>query len=722
MSHLRFSMHVLAAVLVVMVAASSRAALSSDGWPQTRRDATLTGRTPEQSLPSGRLRWFTLTGAELSGEPVVDGCSIVVTDSDGRIHAFNARSGAPLWSHAESWAVQPTGITSALAIDGTTLFVGLPADPLLERALTALAVIQVGLASYAIDYNGYPPGPDLAAALTPTYMRSMPANPVTGAPMVESQTPSPGDYRYESVAASGRYYIGAWGTDGGLLDLSPACQGYAGLAPSWPVSAERGGSPTALELATGASRWRSVSEGLASSLVPTIVPGGVDWASQETHTSSLGFWGWWWGGGWGWLDETRNAGAVRRSTVDGSPIWDDRAWGGARGATAHDMAGNGFVSMAASQAARVAMGTVRSLATACESYSIDYNAYPPSGDLEASLVPTYIPCMPPSLLHDGTMLGGSAASGADYEYVTPDGLSYTITAWDEDGGVFTVFDTGAFTVVAEDLPPQVASLAPDGSRRWRTRVGLLSQDVTPVALASDGSVIVGTTGGDLIALDATTGVERWRTDVGEPLSLAPALLPDGGAVVVTGNGSVVAHGPDGTELWRRWLGATVTAAPSTTADGVTYVADLDGTLTALSWADGATAWTAYLGGPYRAGLSTTPVQSGGWLYVGRTDGALLAVVPRETAGRPPNPVPLLATGVKSTTTAGWTWTTIPVPTDPGAHWHLRRWRGSLGTLPDELLVSHPSSVAEFLDVDAGGPLIFYSLLAADCAENESFGP
>lgn len=709
------------ATLTLALAAPLRAALPADGWPQTRRDEALTARSDEPALPSARLKWVALTGGELSGEPAVHGCTVVVTDGGGKVHAFNARNGAPLWTHERDWAVQPAGVPSALAIDDAGVVnVGLPADPLLERALRAVIAIFIAMESYAIDNNEYPPGPDLAAALTPTYMRSLPPNPATGAPMVESDTWSLGDYRYERVTG-GEFHLGIWGSDGGILDVLRECAtgAFGGPGPGWPLSAERGGTPTRLDEATGALVSRDLGEGIASTLTPSVSGSAVDWTSQEDRRS-LGFWYWWWWGGWnGTADDGYRVGALRR-TSGGARSWSDVRWGGTRGAAAHDASGNAFVSHVASRVAAAAMNAARTIATAVESYSIDNSAYPASGDLEAVLTPTYIRCLPPSLMHDGPMTGAPFAAGGDYEYVLLDTFAYTITLWDDDGGVLTVFDTGAFTQVAEDRPPLVVSLAPDGTPRWRTRVGLPTQDVTPVALGG-GSVIVGTTGGELYALDAADGSERWRVDAGEPLSLAPALLPDGGPVLVTGSGTVVAHAPDGSERWRRWMGSTITAAPATTADGVTYVADLDGTLRALSPADGATIWSTYLGGVDRAGLTTTPVQSEGWLYVGRSDGALLALVPRETAGRPQDPAPLMAAGRATTTSVGWTWAAAPWPSDPGAHWHLHRWAGSLLDAPDELLAPHPSAATGFVDASAAGSLLFYSVVAADCGENVS-GP
>ena len=46
----------------------------------------------------------------------------------------------------------------------------------------------------------------------------------------------------------------------------------------------------------------------------------------------------------------------------------------------------------------------------------------------------------------------------------------------------------------------------------------------------------------------------------------------------------------------------------------------------------------------------------------------------------------------------------------------------LSTAAEDLLPSHPSTDTGLLDTWADGPLVFYSLAAADCGENESFGP
>ena len=137
--------------LAALSASVAGAELPADGWPQSRRDAALTGRSSEPALPSARLRWLAFTGAELTGEPVVHDCAAYVTDGTGAVHAFNARSGAPLWSYERDYAVPPYGVLSALALDGPVLLAGLPVDPLLQRAFRTLPPLHTALQSYAID-------------------------------------------------------------------------------------------------------------------------------------------------------------------------------------------------------------------------------------------------------------------------------------------------------------------------------------------------------------------------------------------------------------------------------------------------------------------------------------------------------------------------------------------------------------------------------------------
>jgi hypothetical protein len=144
---------------------------------------------------------------------------------------------------------------------------------------------------------------------------------------------------------------------------------------------------------------------------------------------------------------------------------------------------------------------------------------------------------------------------------------------------------------------------------------------------------VGTRGGDALALDPATGGELWRTPIGPGLSLAPAVLPGEVVVFVSDAGVVSALEPDGRIRYSFPSGATCTAAPTATADGVVYVPGGDGVLRAYD-ASGTRVLQAPLGGVRRAALTTSAVPHAGWVYVGRSDGELLALSSSLTRGAP----------------------------------------------------------------------------------------
>ena len=101
---------IVALAAFALVSPPSSAGLPGDGWPQARRDAALSGRTPEPALPSARLRWIAYTNAPLAGEPVALGCQVAVTSQDGVISGFNARSGATQWTYWPGYAVPASGV------------------------------------------------------------------------------------------------------------------------------------------------------------------------------------------------------------------------------------------------------------------------------------------------------------------------------------------------------------------------------------------------------------------------------------------------------------------------------------------------------------------------------------------------------------------------------------------------------------------------------------
>lgn len=117
--------------------------------------------------------------------------------------------------------------------------------------------------------------------------------------------------------------------------------------------------------------------------------------------------------------------------------------------------------------------------------------------------------------------------------------------------------------------------------------------------AGDGLVAIGTLDGQVLALDASNGTEKWRAKVSSEVITAPAV-GQGFVVVRTNDGRVTAL--DAANGERRWFYTselpTLTVrgnAPVTLGPGVVFVGNDDGTVAALSLSDGRQAWSQAIG-------------------------------------------------------------------------------------------------------------------------------
>ncbi len=142
----------------------------------------------------------------------------------------------------------------------------------------------------------------------------------------------------------------------------------------------------------------------------------------------------------------------------------------------------------------------------------------------------------------------------------------------------------------------------DGTLAWRAAV---SSEVLSLPVHQGETVVVHTVDGNIIALDANSGRQRWRHSESVPtLSLRGSGNPrivDDRVVCGTANGKVVALGlGDGMLLWQ-----TTVAVPSgrselermvdvdadlAVADGVVYAASYQGNLVAMTLASGQLMW------------------------------------------------------------------------------------------------------------------------------------
>jgi outer membrane protein assembly factor BamB len=173
--------------------------------------------------------------------------------------------------------------------------------------------------------------------------------------------------------------------------------------------------------------------------------------------------------------------------------------------------------------------------------------------------------------------------------------------------------TGADEVLAVDVS--------DGALRWQRRLddaGFAwgNSTIGTPALAR-GVLVVPTLYRDLVALDATSGVELWRA-----AAAAPALIRD---------------------THYRGAGESGFAASPLVTGDLVWAVDTSGELTARALSTGERLWRTALGVPVLAGLAT----SGDWLVVASYDGTVHALV----AGVPPRATPV-AIAPRCESTAG----------------------------------------------------------------------
>lgn len=188
---------------------------------------------------------------------------------------------------------------------------------------------------------------------------------------------------------------------------------------------------------------------------------------------------------------------------------------------------------------------------------------------------------------------GGATVGRDTVYFTND--DWAIHAVDRATGsgrwLFTDFEdllyelfttpalAGDTVVFGAWLVPNIYALdATTGRVRWQQtlRDGMLSS-----AAIADGSVHVGTVGGDVYALDLLTGRERWRFRADGPLNSSPAVSGD---IVLIGSDQGTLYALDrrtGAERWRHSARGAIKASPVVSQDGYVYIVDGSGRLTAL---------------------------------------------------------------------------------------------------------------------------------------------
>jgi outer membrane assembly lipoprotein YfgL len=111
---------------------------------------------------------------------------------------------------------------------------------------------------------------------------------------------------------------------------------------------------------------------------------------------------------------------------------------------------------------------------------------------------------------------------------------------------------------------------------------------TMVPAVRDGAFFVAASDGTIVALEATTGVERWRTKINGPLSAGVGSDGRYTSVVTRGNEVVTFDGPN--EIWRKRVASSVVTPPLVAGERV-FVMAVDRSVEAFDALDGRRLWT-----------------------------------------------------------------------------------------------------------------------------------
>lgn len=188
-----------------------------------------------------------------------------------------------------------------------------------------------------------------------------------------------------------------------------------------------------------------------------------------------------------------------------------------------------------------------------------------------------------------------------------------------DGVVYQAYSSQA------EGTPLVALDATSGNELWRT--GSLGGSFLPHSFAAvgDDHVYVGAGGGTISAVDPDDGQVVWQASPAGGWMRSTPMYAHGKVLMNYQGDQLVALDADtGAVAWRyrspgdSFLFGNGTASVPAVADGTAYVGFADGSVSAIDLESGSLQWTQRTGD----GVISSPAVSGGYLYVGSNDGHL----------------------------------------------------------------------------------------------------
>jgi outer membrane protein assembly factor BamB len=239
-----------------------------------------------------------------------------------------------------------------------------------------------------------------------------------------------------------------------------------------------------------------------------------------------------------------------------------------------------------------------------------------------------------TLSTDGPITGAAAAADGRVAVIAT--MAGTAYAFDVASGTIewqtTLRGAVSTSVAIEDgivyvgaSPNLIAMGIADGKIRWSEAVSKEGRIGTPTAA---GGIVYAATGLDaehpamhgVVALDAATGLQRWRyTSPTEDAVYTPAIV-DGRAYIAGEDRRVTALDAASGDLVWATTTEQVNEAVAAFSDGFVFVAGNGGAMNVLEARTGEIAWSV----PYR-GTPYGPVVVGGYVLVGTNLGALIAI-------------------------------------------------------------------------------------------------
>ena len=149
--------------------------------------------------------------------------------------------------------------------------------------------------------------------------------------------------------------------------------------------------------------------------------------------------------------------------------------------------------------------------------------------------------------------------------------------------------------------------------KWASPLGNESNESSSPAVAN-GVVYVGSSDGNVYALDASSGAKLWSYATGASIEFSSPAVANGVVYVGSVDKNVYAlNASTGAKLWSFTTGNLVNSSP-TVANGVVYIGSFDGNLSALNASTGAEIWS------YNVGtfgyVNSSPVVINGVVYLG----------------------------------------------------------------------------------------------------------